>query len=237
MIWILSWSWPEAWIHITKQMHLYLQKKHNAVQDTDYPKYILYNAPLTSFNETWIIDNESVKKEFLKEVDTLVWMWVSILWVACNTLHKFYDDIEQKPWVAYINLLDEVSNHCHQEEIKSVLLLSSSTTNKEKLYIQSLIDKWIWIVSISDNNQKEIDNCILTAMAWKTTQKESSIISSIIQKYSNISNFEAVVLWCTELPLCYEKESFMWKKIISSNKVLAISMVEKKISIHYTSLD
>lgn len=227
MIWILSWSWPEAWIHITKQMHLYLQDRYNAVQDTDYPKYILYNAPLKSFNETWIVNNESVKEEFLKEVDTLVWMWISILWIACNTLHKFYNDIHQKPWVVYINLLDEVSRYCDQEKVESVLLLSSSTTNKEKLYIQSLLYRWIWIVSPNEDDQKKIDSCILTAMAWKKTQEESSIISSIIQKYSTISSFDAVVLWCTELPLCYEKKSFLWKKIVSSNTILWISMAEQ----------
>lgn len=41
MIGILSGSWPEAGIAITKEMHHYLQRTYKAVDDMDYPRLCL----------------------------------------------------------------------------------------------------------------------------------------------------------------------------------------------------
>jgi len=219
MIWILSWSWPEAGLTIAHTIHTYMQQKYWAVQDTDYPKYVLYNCPLRWFDETWVVDELLVKNDLLEWLQKLKAMWADIIWIACNTLHIYNQDIiKSLPDVHFVSIINSVIQRCLTEKIKKVLVLSSSTTKEIWLYTKNLEKNNIEAISVNNKEQEILDNVIEAVMAWHESQKENNELNNIIEKYMT-QEIEWVILWCTELPIAM-KINTSWCKIINSNIIL-----------------
>jgi len=226
LIWILSWSWPEAGLAITQEMHEYLQWEYNAVDDLDYPDYILYNKPLRGFWVTWIEQPELVEEDFISSMKKLDSMWAEIIWIACNTLHWLLDKVEDQLDAKVINMIHETCNSIWDKD--NVLVLCSASTTKMGMYEKYLKDvlKKENVLTLSWENQDKIDEVIESAMGWNQWQAEIDAVNTVISSYESEWSLDAVILGCTELPLAYsQKDSNLY--VTSSNNVLAKTLVEE----------
>ena len=226
MIWILSWSGPEAGLAITKEMHVYLQKEYNAIDDMDYPDYVLYNKPLKWFGVTWVENRELVERDFIEAMQSLENMGASVIRIACNTLHTFCDKLSLELQSKVVHMVHETCKATIEYE--NILVLCSATTTKSKLY-ESYLKNSLGkknILTLEWKNQETIDDVIESVMWGNNWPKEVDAITHLIKSYEDNWRVGAVILWCTELPLAYT-QSDSHLPIISSNQILAKWLIEK----------
>ncbi len=226
IIWILSWSWPEAWVAITNEIHWYLQDKYGAVDDLDYPDYILYNKPLRGFWVTWIERPELVEQDFVEAMKKLDWMWAEVIWIACNTLHALLEKVESSLDAEVVHMVHETCKEVDQYD--NILVLCSATTTRTQLY-EWYLKEVMWksnVLTLQWDSQKIVDDVIESAMWWNQSQKEIDAINKVIAEYESKWDVDAVILWCTELPLAYSEEN-CHLPVASSNNVLAKRLVER----------
>lgn len=86
-----------------------MQTQYGATQDGDYPDYVLYNKPLQGFDETGIVDHNLVQSSFTSAMQDLFSMGVSIVGVACNTLHILLDHVVIPPHVRFVHMVESTA--------------------------------------------------------------------------------------------------------------------------------
>lgn len=225
IIGILSGSGPSAGAAIENDMLHYLQNKYKAVDDLDYPDYILYNKPLRGFWVTWIERPDLVEEDFVNAMKKLNNMGAEVIGIACNTLHELLSKVEKDLDARVINMIHET---CKQtKELDNILVLCSESTTKSAMYENYLknIMKKQKVRTLHGEYQKQVDEVIEAAMWWTQSQEHKDIINKIIEYYQSQWTVDAVILWCTELPLAYSQEDHTLP-VISSNQTLAQTLVE-----------
>lgn len=234
-IWILWGSWPEAWVNVVDTINKHMQKEYHAIQDTDYPDYILYNKPLRWFDETWVVDESLVKKDFHGAMQKMIDMWCSIIGIACNTLHVYVDVYKQKKEIYFVDMIESVVESLKLREIRDVLVLSSATTRESWLYTHALLNEGIGVHELSDNEQKLVDTLILSMMSNTLDQEKKASLVAMLIKHKK-KGIQHVVLGCTELPLLLPyleeemKTSLLWIHMTSSNDCLVRSCIQQYYS-------
>jgi len=205
-IWILWGIWPEASQYLYKNILHYCQKKYGAVQDNDYPHIIINNIWLEGFDETWIVNELKVKKGLLDWILQLDKTWVNQIYIACNTVHTYYDFLQNNSKWKIINLIEETCKVIKNEGHKKVLILSSNTTNKIWLYDKYLKKIGISYLKVNQDEQKNLDQIIEDVMWWTVREKDFLYIEDISKKYKKLWA-TGVIIWCTELPLATRPEN------------------------------
>lgn len=206
-IWLLSGSGPEAWLYMCHRMHSYLQEKYGAVQDQDYVDYVLYNRPLTGFDETGIADYAMVVTDFKLAINELDAMGVSHIGIACNTLHLLLDQLDPVIQHKIVNMVDKTIQRCIQSETKKILLLWSYTSNINNLYAWYCQKYNLDYVKINTAEQNKIDMIIQNVMGARNTSADSVYLHNLIAWYKESDDIDAFVLGCTELPLAFTENN------------------------------
>jgi len=227
---ILSWSWPEAWLHICNCLHHYLQEEYNAIDDCDYPPYILYNRPLVWFDETGIADIDLVTNNFIQAMTELDSMWVSVIWIACNTLHLLVDKLNIQLQNKICNMVYETVSVCKKQNMKKVLILWSRTSRDTNLYGKYCDYNDISYIHVDDQEQWYIDQIIKKVMWWNNNKDDNNYIHTLISYYVINHKIDWCILWCTELPLaitqeilipCFDANIILVKKLIDRYKQMS----------------
>lgn len=200
IIWILWGMWPEASCYLYKQILSHYQTKYNAVQDNEYPHIIINNIGIDWFSEKWVEDEDLVKKQLLEWVHQLENAWVDTILMACNTVHIYYDFLQENSQGLIVNLIDEAAQKVSDSWVKNILILGSNTTNTQWLYDTYLEKYNIWFSKITRAEQWNIDNIIENVMQATVSEADKKYLEYIVWKY----NREAVIIACTELPIAFE---------------------------------
>lgn len=199
-IWILGGLWPEASSSLYKNILAYCQKKYGAIQDNDYPHMIINNIWIEGFDETWIVDEGKVQQWLLWWILQLDNAWVDEIYIACNTVHAYYDFLQEKSAWNIINLIQATCREVAKQGHDKVLILWSNTTNRIWLYDKYLNQEDISYFKVNDKEQIELDTIIEDVMWWTIREKDFLYIEDISKKYKKMWA-TWVIIWCTELPL------------------------------------
>lgn len=217
-IWILWGMWPQASLNFYELLIQKTKIKFKTPRNQDYPHIMLSNIPVIDLIESKI-DMQKTIKEVSDEAIALEKWWVSLLVMTCNTMHLFEDEITAWVNIPFISIIDSVINKVWELWVKKIWLLWSKTTIQSNLYQTPLKNIWIKTISLSEIKQDKISKIVLKYISW-------SISSSDIQdmdgycKELNLLWAEAIILWCTELPLIM-KNLFNKYKLYSSTDILA----------------
>jgi aspartate racemase len=200
IIWVLGWMWPEASANLYSKIIKYSQQKYNAVQDFDYPPIIIYSLPLFGFDETWIVDEELVKKQLIEWVKKLEDSWCDLIIIWCNTVHLYYEEMQSVVKVPIFNIIEETKKMVKKYWYKKVWIFASESTNKLHLYQDKFADSNIEVISPNYEQQKVLNNVIEHVM-WGNQKIEDIISLKDIARDYIKQWAEAIVMWCTEIPL------------------------------------
>ncbi len=197
--------WPEASLYLYKNVLKYCQKHFQAIQDTDYPHMIINNIWLEGFDETWVVDEDLVKKWLVNWITELDNAGVKKIVMACNTVHLYYDFLQKNTKGNIINLIDETVKKVKQKGLKKVLIIGSNTTNNSCLYDKYLKKYNLEYFKVNEKEQNKLDEIIEKVM-WNTkNQDDFDFIENISKKYKKLWA-EGIIVWCTELPLVTNAE-------------------------------
>ena len=131
---ILGGMGPEASANLYSKMIKYTQHEYGAVQDSDYPPIIIYSMPLLGFDETGIVDQDSVKMQLIEGVRKLENAGCDLIIIGCNTVHIFFDEMQAAVNIPILNIVEETKKKVVDFGCKKVGLFASESTSKTKLY-------------------------------------------------------------------------------------------------------
>ena len=197
---ILGGMGPEASSNLYSKIIKYAQHQYGATQDLDYPPIIIYSLPLFGFDETGIVDNELVKKQLIDGVKKLELAKSDLIIVACNTVHKYYKEMQSAVNIPILNIIEETKKRVIQSEYKKVGLFASANTNKLKLYQKKFNNSNIDIISPNERQQQNLNRVIKNVMGGNQKMTDIIVLKDIARNYIK-QGAEAIVMGCTEIPL------------------------------------
>lgn len=199
---ILGGMGPSASAAMYQEIIQLCQEKYHAVQDTDYPKIILYSLPLVGFDETGIIDAPHVLKQLHSGIGKLVQAGCDCIVMACNTVHVFFNELQAMCPIPIVHMVEETAQAAMAHKLVGVL--SSETTAKSGLYQQALQARGIGVIMPNTTQQKSVTNVITNVMAGAHGSGDVIVLQSVCQSMFQLGA-TAIVLGCTELPLVLKK--------------------------------
>lgn len=219
---ILGGMGPGATANFYQKIIDICQEKHNAIQDTDYPKMVIYSLHLEGFDESGIIDNELVLKQLKEGINILNNSNCDFIVIPCNTVHLFINELREYSKVPILSIIEETVKLL-KSETSVVGLLGSETTMQSNLYQPFLKDSNIGSVELNFEDQKVITSLILDVMQGNIETQNKAKVLEIIKKMEQV---DAVILACTELPLAINKSD---KKIYDTLQILAEAAVDYSV--------
>ncbi len=221
---ILGGIGPEASANLYQKMIGYTQNQYNAVQDSDYPPIILYSLSFSGFDEKGIVDEELVKSQLIAGVKKLESAGCELIIIACNTVHVFYEAMQEAVEIPVFNIVEESRKKVEKSGYKKVGLLCSESTNKLSLYQQEFEKHKVEIITTTSEEQKKINQVIEHVMGGRQNISDVFTLKNIIQRFIK-DGAEAIVLGCTEIPLAIN-QSHTDVKLFDTIEIIVASAVD-----------
>lgn len=182
-----------------------------------YPSIVIYNLPFP-----FIIENEAIIKGInsykmlpylIAGAKILEKAGASFGILPCNTLHKYMKEIREAVKIPFLSILDETVSQLKSIKIKTVGILATETTVKDKLYDDIFKKNEINFLYPTRAEQDNINKIIIELLNGKKTKlqekKIETICSSLYKKGA-----KAILLACTDL------------QIITSNIQISIPIID-----------
>lgn len=171
------------------------QRKFDLSQDYEYPEINIVSVQMSGWSERGIEDEELAKACLLKGIDRLTQLRVDYIIIACNTVHHYYDILQQRTTTPIINMIEYCCSSLPKN--KKVAVLSSHTTANLDLYSSAGGIK-------SKIKQSDIDLSIFLCQRGEFDKAKEIIVNAI--EMLKKEGAEVVVLGCTELPLAVSQK-------------------------------
>jgi aspartate racemase len=197
---ILGGMGPMASANLYKKIVEIAQHEFGAEQDCQFPPILIYSLPLTGFDETGFVDKKLVCKQLVTGVKKLETSGADFIIIACNTVHYFQKQLQKSVKISIVSIIDEAISEVKESKLKMVGLLTSDSTRALRIYENKLDKEKIHSISVSDNQQKQINGLILDIMGGNVTKKDKQKLFSIADDLVT-KGAQGVIIGCTELPL------------------------------------
>lgn len=176
------------------------QQNYKAEQDTDFPAMLIYNLPLSGFDETGFVDPEIVKAQLAAGVKKLEAAGSQFIVIPCNTVYHFYSEMQAAVGIPILNIIEVTAAAVKRAGYHTVGLLNSQSTKQYSLYENAFSAQDIATLSTTDLEQEKVNQVILHVMSGTQGKADIEALQSIISRYAQ-AGAQALVVGCTELPL------------------------------------
>lgn len=129
-----------------------------------------------------------------------------VIVVACNTVHKFIDEMRAAVSVPILSIIEETVHEVQRKNLKRVLVLGTPYTIESRLYEQKLEVVGISSPKLSRKERALLLTIIQSVLQKGPTRESTNRLVTLIQKYER--EVDGVVLGCTELPLLMKDSRF-----------------------------
>lgn len=205
IIWILWGMWPYASVRCYK---LFLEESRYfslGRSNHHFPHLIIDNIPVQELtNDLSSLDTTivQVRGEYLRLRES----GVTIVLMACNTMHLYLDRIyDTDESVMNISLVDTMSNYLIEQGQDHVGILWSINTIRSELYHKVLRNKNITPISLEDHTILKWINMIIgkvisgEKLNMDDTHIMQTAIDNLIDQWA-----KCIILGCTELPIAFD---------------------------------
>jgi aspartate/glutamate racemase len=189
------------------------------LQKQPIPEIFLLNFPFT--RGLTLDEGQNNKKLIFEElsycIEILIQNGVEIGMLACNTMHLFLRTFPPIP-ILFQQLPNLVMNEARKRDLRRLLILSTQNTCHFNLYQhEELIT-----VYPSTQTQVLIGEIIDRILEGKITKEDSNLLGKLIHETSTMTDFDGVVLGCTDLPVLHHHFPIVSDKpILDSIKISA----------------
>ncbi|MCC6643438.1 amino acid racemase [Candidatus Peregrinibacteria bacterium] len=178
------------------------QQKYQAVQDSDFPKIILYSCPIQEFDHEGFTEDALQRKVILDKLiaalQTLEKAGAQLVVIDCNTVHYFFDELQKSINIPIVNLIRLTVDYVQAMKYKKVAVLCSQTSRDLNLYAAPLKASGLEVLQTSDAEQEIINEAILAVMGGTVNTHHIAHINELIENYAH-AGAECVILGCTEI--------------------------------------
>ena len=118
--------------------------------------------------------------------------------LPCNTLHKYIKEIRNSVDIPFLSILDETAKELKKQKIKTVGILATATTAKERIYDSALKQQNIEVLYPTKTEQNQINKIIIELLNNVKSKKHSVALNKICNSLHK-KGAESVLLACTDL--------------------------------------
>ena len=214
---VLGGIGPESTGEFYSKLISKLQKSGMIKNNTDFPQIIINSIPAPE-----LIHDTITKEELrayilgLKELDSF---GVDFIVMVCNTIHLYYDFLQNEINTPIVDLRAEVKKYINEQKIKSAFILATPETIKNGLYRFDDIN----IIEPNQNEQNQLSNSIFLFNKGINKSEQIEKTRKIYEKYIS-DDVMYILLGCTEFAVMLENETI---PKINTIDVLVNAVVKK----------
>lgn len=197
-IWVLWWIWPKSTILFYDLLINKFQKYSNIKWNEWYPHILINSIPAPELN----YNNQNIS-HYLNWIKLLEKNNVNFIVMVCNTIHLFYEFLQNNVSVQILDLKNLVKNYLLSKNLYKIWVIWTSLTINKWLYNFENIE----IIYPEAKNLIIIDEIILNRNLWKSWKKDIMNIINITYKLLD-NNVQCIFLWCTELVSILQNVNF-----------------------------
>ena len=195
---ILGGVGPET----TSKIYLAIIDLFRKNKEDNYPSIIIYNLPFPSVIETEAIikgiNSHKMLPYLIDGAKILEKAGATFGILPCNTLHKYINEIREAVKIPFLSILDEVVWRLKLIKVRSVGILATETTVKDKLYDEALKGHGIDVLYPTRTEQEILNKIIVELIREKKNDLQGQEIETICFSLSK-RGAESILLACTDL--------------------------------------
>lgn len=183
--------------------HSIIDKFKENMEDK-YPSIVVYNLPFPFVIEDEVIikgiNSHKMLPYLLNGAKILEKAGATFGILPCNTLHKYINEIRKSVGMPFLSIPDETVLKLKSIEVRTVGILATGTTVKDKLYDGILKKHGIDIIYPTKNQQKGLNRIIMGLInKEKNKQQEQEIERICLSLYRK--GARCILLACTDLQM------------------------------------
>ncbi|MDP3948678.1 MAG: amino acid racemase [bacterium] len=192
-----------------------------------YPSIIIYNLPFPFVIEKEaIIEGRNSHKMLPYLIDgakILEKAGASFGILPCNTLHKYIQEIRSAVKIPFLSILDETASQLKLMKVRTVGILATETSVRDKLYDDVLEKNGIHTLYPTKTEQDSLNKIILELINEEKNdlqgQKIGMICSSLRKRGA-----ESILLACTDIQIATFKSDI---PIVDTTEILIQASMRK----------
>jgi|SRR3989344_3248857 len=193
---VLGGIGPEATGEFYSKLISEFQNQGLIKSNKDYPQIIINSIPAPELINNNISEKDLLPYiEGLKELDEFN---PDFIVMVCNTIHLFYDALQAEIKTLILDLRKEVRDSLEKREIKSCLILGTSSTINRRLYDFS------GIIKPDREELKILSEAIFNFNKGENREEQIKITNKICKKYLSLGA-KTILLGCTEFAVMLDK--------------------------------
>ena len=189
---VLGGMGPRATADFNQRIVSICQEKYNAIHDTDFPPIIIYDVPISGFDEKGIENNRKVLSALKKGVQTLEKDNVDFIVIDCNTVHHYIDELRELTNKPIISIIKEVQKVVKKNKYTVVGILGSKTTVDKNIYRKVLTSSKV--IYPKNSQENTITAIIRHVMGGTNNNKDVLQLNKIISSMKS-NGAQAINCW------------------------------------------
>ncbi|MBL7113420.1 MAG: amino acid racemase [Bacteroidales bacterium] len=215
---------PEATADLYKQ----IIELTPAEKDQDHIPTLIYSLPQVPERTASIRNQDTSIIPFIVEgVTRLEKAGASFIAIPCNTVHYYYDQMQDAVSIPIIHMIRETVNEVRMlfPDAGNVGLLATTGTIESGLYEKELIKNGFKVIIPDDNIEKDkVMKAVFGIKAGTEKIINEDLLAEAGQHLID-KGAEVIILGCTEIPLAFNP-SRVDVPVVSATRVLAESAIK-----------
>jgi aspartate racemase len=221
---------PEA----TADLYYQIVKNTPAKKDQDHIPTLIYSLPQVPDRMASIRAGDLKIVPYLVEgVTRLENAGASFIAIPCNTVHYFYNYMQDAVSIPIIHMIKETANEVEENypDLNKIGLLATTGTLESQLYENELKDKGFEVIIPDDSVEIEmVMKAVFGIKAGSDKQRNEDLLAMAGAHIIN-KGAELIVLGCTEIPLAFNPERVN-VPVVNATQVLAEKAIEMYMNLN-----
>ena len=183
--------------------------RENKDSGGNYPVIIIYSLESRGMPESTPLENNKAgggTARLVSAVQSLYQAGADFGLIACNTAHRFFDDIRAKSPMPLLSIVEETCNEVDRQGLKKVGLLGSAITMSSNFYQDVFSKRNISIAVPKEDEQTYINSKLFSeVIAGIMSGDVRKGFLKIAQRMRAEESIEGLILGCTDIPLLMKK--------------------------------
>lgn len=199
-----------------------------ATTDQEHIPTIIFSNPQVPDRMESIANGGELIKPYLRfSVRKLEEAGASFIAIPCNTVHYFYDYMQESVDIPIIHMIRETAEEVAVKypEVRKVGLLATTGTIESGLYNKELEAKGFEVLTPTDSIELNMVMKAVYGIKSKSDPQLNEDLLAIAGRHLADRGAEVIVLGCTEIPLAYKPDR-VDLPCVNATRVLAGRAVE-----------
>lgn len=175
--------------------------------DAYYPEIIICSLDFQRFTDMEDRGEMAAYVDYIVEgLDRLTAAGAEVALMAANSPHAVYDEVARRTALPLVSIVDVTAQAAVRNDAKRLLLLGIKFTMQASFYAEACAHHGIEVVTPDEADQDVLNRLIFDELAlghFGETQRANLLC--IIQRAAQHTDFDGVILGCTELPLLLQQ--------------------------------